>query len=510
VIVVQSDAANSPVGINATGVGAPLAASTTAATVTGATVDATAVVVTVAPASGTSPTPTGQVNVSVTGNGLSAPVTASGSLTNGTVTLTLTQLAAGSYQIAVNYIGDKTYAHSSTTLTASVGAGPVTLVQPTAAQVQMDDPGYPYVLAAGAGAQEPYDGSVTSFEYTYTVQVVATDGASLIGQPVYDSGGKLTGMNYGSVTFQGAPYTAAGVGCAPVPVNSDGTAPFNTTCFTIDTTNSAIPNIMNSYTITPVYSPAGVNGSAGYTNPNYTAVTGTPISFTALRNPMVVITASPSAMNITAGSSATSTLTLTSLLGYGYGGHSSLLNNYSLPVQLECDGLPAYATCSFTYPNPDSTDAQSVDVGPVTGSMVNGATCSAAQGCFGPGTVIMTVTTNVPTGMASLRGDSTGTVFAAMFGLGILTLVFGKRRSLRGRLLTMTCLLLICGGVAGVNGCSTKQLGVTNGTPTPAGTYPVLVTGRQVGSQVIASYPYVTYGNRNQVSLPFTVNVTIQ
>ncbi|HEY5381905.1 MAG TPA: Ig-like domain repeat protein [Acidobacteriaceae bacterium] len=511
VVAVQSDAANSPVGMNVMGVGAPLAASTTSATVTGATVDATPVVVTVVPVSGTSPVPTGQVTVSVSGNGLTAPMTASGSLTNGTVTLTLTQLPAGSYQIAVNYIGDTTYAHSSTSLTATVGAGPVTLVQPTAAQVQLDDPGYPYVLSSGAGAAEPYDGSVTPFEYTYTVQVIATDGAPLIGQPVYDSKGKLTGMNYGSVTFQGAPYTAAGVGCPPVPVNSDGTAPFNTTCFTIDTTNSAIPNIQDSYTITPVYSPAGVNGSVGYTNPNYTAATGTAISFTALRNPMVVITANPGSMNVTAGSTATSTLTLTSLLGYGYGGHGSLLNNYSLPVQLECDGLPAYATCSFTYPNPDSTDPQSVDVGPPGGTTVAGAVCQAAQGCYGPGTVIMTVTTNVPTGMASLRNDSPGTIFAAMFGLGILTLIFGKKKkSLRGRLLAMTCVLLCCCGIAGINGCTTKQLGTNNGTATPSGTYKVLVTGKEVGSQVITSSPYITYGNRNQVSLPFTMNVTIQ
>jgi hypothetical protein len=294
-------------------------------------------------------------------------------------------------------------------------------------------------------------------------------------------------------------------------VNSDGTAPLSTTCFTIDTTNSSIPNIMNSYTITPVYSPTGTGPTLGSsTNPNYTAATGTPISFTALRNPMVVITANPSSMSVTAGSTATSTLTLTSLLGYGFGGHGGLLNNYSLPVQLECDGLPAYATCSFTYPNPDPTDPQSVDVGPPGGTTIAGAVCQAAQGCFGPGTVIMTVTTNVPTGLASLRSDSTGTVFAAMFGLGILTLIFGKKKSLRGRLLAMACVMLCCCGIAGINGCTTKQLGTNIGIATPSGTYKVLVTGRQVGSQAIAASPYIVYGNRNQVSLPFTVNVTIQ
>lgn len=509
-VVIDSDAANSPVGVNAVGVGATLAASTTTATITNATVDGVSVNITVAPASGTTPVPTGQVTVNVTGNGIT-PVNMSGTLTNGMVTITVTQLPAGTYQFVVSYQGDRTYANSSTTLSANVGAGAVTLTQPTLADVQQADPAYPYVLAGGSGSNEPYDGSVSQFEYTsYTVHIIPTDGAPLIGVPVYDSTGKLITMNYGSVTFQGASSS-----CAPVPVASDGTAAFNTTCLTIDTTNTSIPNITTDYTITPEYSPAGTGEAAGSTNPNYTSVTGTAISFTALRNPLVTISSSPSALTISAGSSATATLTLSSLLGYGVAGANGLLNNYSLPVQLACDGLPAYATCTFTYPTPDPTDPQSVDVGPAPGTNLSfeGGTagpCTAAQNCFGPGTVIMTITTSVPPGVASLhRGPST-TEFAAMFGLGLLAFAFGKRRSLRGRILTLTCLLLCCGIMAGISGCSTKQLGVTNGTPTPKGTYQVQVTAKQVGSQVITQNPYIVYGNGNQMSLPFTMQVTIQ
>lgn len=113
---------------------------------------------------------------------------------------------------------------------------------------------------------------------------MATDGAALIGQPIYDNTGKLVSMNYGSVTYQGVP-TGAG-GCAPVPVALDGTAPFPTSCFPINTSNSSILDILTAYTITPVYSTAGTGASAGSTNPNYAAATGGPISFTALRNAM--------------------------------------------------------------------------------------------------------------------------------------------------------------------------------------------------------------------------------
>jgi len=45
---------------------------------------------------------------------------------------------------------------------------------------------------------------------------------------------------------------------------------------------------------------------------------------------------------------------------------------------------------------------------------------------------------------------------------------------------------------------------------TPSGTFTVLVTAKQVGSQVITSNPFITYGNGNQMSVPFTVQVTIQ
>ena len=124
----------------------------------------------------------------------------------------------------------------------------------------------------------------------------------------------------------------------------------------------------------------------------------------------------------------------------------------------------------------------------------------------------MTITTNVSSSgaTASLRRSNGGTAFAAMFGIGLFGLAFGKRKSLRGRLLLLAC-LLVCGSVtAGISGCSTTQLGGSTGTPTPSGTYAVTVTAKQVGSQVITQTPGIVYGNQNQMSLPFTMNVTVQ
>lgn len=510
-VLVQSNAANSPVGVSATGVGAPLAASTTKFTVNSPTVNSAATVITVTPTTGTTPVPTGQVTLTVTGNGIT-PVTLNGTLANGTVTLTPTNLPAATYQFAVNYQGDRVYANSSSTQSVKIAAGAVTMSQPTLAQVTKSNPAYPLVLGNSSGAAEPYDGSAQQFMTIsyYTVTVIPANGQPLIGQPVYDSTGtKVIGTNYGSVTFQGASAAT----CAPIPVQSNGTAQFDPSCLTIDTSNNSIPNIMSSYTVTPTYSPTGTGSAASYTNPNYTAFTGTSLNYTSLRNPLVQITSNPGALTVTKGSSATATLSLASVLGYGFAGQNALLNNYSLPVQLACDGLPAYATCTFVYPTPDPSDANSVHVGPVPGTVlsVGGVTgpCTVAQGCTGPGTVMMTITTNVPTGIAKLERP-TGTVFLAMLGLGTLVFGFRRRRSLRGSLGTLAVLVLCCGILAGASGCSTTQLGGNTAPVTPSGTYTVQVTAKQVGSQNITQYPGITYGSGNQMSLPFTVQVTVQ
>jgi sugar lactone lactonase YvrE len=544
-VLVQGNEANSPVGVNVTGVGAPLVASTTTVTVPTATVDGATAMITVAASSGSGPAPTGLVTLTVTGTNLTAPVTATGTLTaanNGAIQIAPAQLAAGTYTFTVTYQGDRVYGPSTATITVMVAVGAVTLTQPTAAQILAAAPTFPYLLSAGNGASEPYDSSTAPFYYSYPVTIVATDGDPLIGQPVLNSAGTVVGTNYGTVTYQiveNSPVSggyAAGTSCLPVAVSSNGTAPFPTSCVGIDTTNTAIPDLQTTYTVTPMYSPAGTGSTdcnpTCVVNPNYSAVTGTPFTFTALAHPVVTISSNPTSLTVSSSAPATATLTLTSLLGYGFAGGGNTpasggvqepggatLLNYTLPLQLACDGLPAYATCTFTYPNPDSSDPNSVAVGPAPGTVLptTGA-CAADVGCVGPGTVMMTVNLNVPTTNASLRRDNGPATLAAMFGLGLLGVAFGKRRKLiRKGLPSLLSVLLAFGvmaAIAGVSGCSTKQLGTNNSTTTPAGTYAVLVTAKQVGSRtlpVTLSDPNgIVYGNGDQMSLPFTINVTVQ
>jgi hypothetical protein len=543
---VQGNEANQPVGINATGVGAALAGTTTTMVVNSPTVDNAPVVVTVTPTTaGATPAPTGTVTLTIGGGSLTAPVVVNGTLSAGTTdtataTLAPPQLPAGSYTFTVSYQGDRVYSGSNTSAAVALAPSAVILGQPTLAQAEAKDGtflaepgatlnsdgsccasygsayvnGVLYVLSSGQGANESYDGTPANIYYNYPLTVATTSGAPLLGVPV-TTGGIQTGTNYGTITYSitgpsSTDTTAAQNGCSATAVNPDGTANFLTTCLPIDTSNTSIPNFETSYTVTPSYSPAYL--APGSDNPNYTKVAGTSITVTALSHPMVVISANPSSLSVSKGSPASTTLTLTSLLGYGYTGANGNQNNYALPVALQCDGLPAYATCTFTYPpppapsqwnpNPSSTAAYVTPVGTPTPDGEN----------VGPAQVVMTITTNIPTGeSASLMHHSGKTEWAGVFCLSLLGLAFGKRRSLRGRLMVMVCVLLTSGIVAGSSGCSTTQLGGGQQS-TPGGTYHVLVTAQQTGSAYIVAdttSPWV-YGSGNQVSLPFTVDLTVQ
>ncbi len=479
-LTVQSDGVYTPVTISVTGVGAALAGSATSFTAIKPTVTNAPIVVTVTPKTGTSPVPTGNVNLVITGNGLTSPVSTTLPLNNGTVTFSSTELLVGPYTFTANYIGDRVYGTSSASSSVTIAPGVVTLTQPAASTVPI------YVLASGTGSQEPYDGSQTPFYYHYPVLVKAADGNPLVGIPIYNAKGTLTGYNYGTVSY----LTASGSPACPaatINVNADGTAPFASECFTIDTSNTQIPNILTSYTFAPVYN-----------DPNYGSVTGTPVTLIALRNPMVVITSNPASISVSAGSTASATLTVTSLLGYGVTGVNGNLNNYSLPVELECDNLPAHASCTFSYPTPDPSDPNSTAVTPTKA-----------------GTVLMTVNTNVAVGTsASLGTHPSETTFAMLFGLGLMGLAVRRKRSLKGLVLTAVSVMLCGGLMAGVTACSSKQLSAAPILTTPTGTYTVTVTAKQTGSKVVpGSQPGTTvtvYGNHNQVSIPFTMSVAVK
>jgi sugar lactone lactonase YvrE len=494
-ILVQSDAANTPIGINVIGVAAPLLASTTTLTVTKPSVTSAPISVKVASTSGTGPVPTGTVTLTITGNGLKTPVTITQPLTNGAVSFNPTELVVGSYTFTVTYNGDRIYGISTASTTTTVGQGTVMLIQPAASTVPV------YVLSEGQGSQEPFDSSQNPFLYNYPVTVKTADGNPLIGMPIFNAKGTQTGTDYGAVSFQVSPGNQVCSGTAAiVNVNADGTAPFATDCLNINTSNNQIPDLATSYTFTPVYN--------GNTDPNYSPATGTPVTVIALRNPMVIITSNPSSLNVTAGSSATATLTLTSLLGYGVAGATGSLNNYGLPLELECDGLPAHASCTFSYPTHDPSDPNSV------ACQTSSLACSVTVTPTTPGKVTMTVNTNAPVGTSSLRLGPSGTTFATMFGLGLLGLTLRRKRSLRGLVLTVVCVLFCSGMVAGITACSSKQLSAAPILTTPGGTYTVTVTAKQTGSRQVpgsqAGQTLTVYGNQNQMSIPFTMKVTVQ
>lgn len=483
-VTVTGNEANTPVGADVTGVGATLAASATTITPGTATIDGAPITVAVAPATASAgaATPTGTVTLTVTGNGIT-PVVTTQTLAGGKASFSPTQLVPGTYTFAVAYGGDRNYGTSNASKPITVASGPVTIVQPAPSAVPQ------YALSAGQGAAEPYDGSQTTYYYNYPLSVTTTNGLPLVPIMVQNAQ-KQTVPYYGTVTYALANGTLpCGTTGSTVPVGANGTAPLAVNCLPINNSNTTIPNLTTTYTLIPTFS--------GYAN--YAPATGVPVTLTVIRNPSITLSATPAAFTVPSGGSATTTITLTSLLGYGVTGVNSTLNNYSLPVTMNCDGLPAHAACSFAYPKPDPTNANTVDVTPSA-----------------PGQVVMTITTNASVGSttASNRSDSGTAAFATLFGFGLLGLALGKRRTIRGRLLALVCVLTAGATMACVTACSTKVFNTQSSPSTPTGTYNVTVTAQQAGSKSVpGNNPGTTqtvYGNENQMSIAYTVSVTIQ
>jgi hypothetical protein len=132
-----------------------------------------------------------------------------------------------------------------------------------------------------------------------------------------------------------------------------------------------------------------------------------------------------------------------------------------------------------------------------------------------PVSITVTVNTNVYTGTTttSQNSHSSPFEFAAMFGISLVGLAFGRKSGLKGRALMLICLLILTGAISGMTACSTTTLGGTPILTTPSGTYPVIVTAQQVGGiSVIGNNwtPVILYGSENVISLPYTMNVTVK
>jgi sugar lactone lactonase YvrE len=549
VIGITSNAVNSSV-IDVTGVSAPLADSVTTATVSSsAEVVNTPITVTVKASSGTA-TPTGIVTVTFTTwivkllpyppppgvTPVPTPVaqstTATGTLSNGTVTISLAPVMAGPSTFTVAYGGDRVFGRSTVSVTATVAKSAI-----VGFSGDPNPPPYlPYVLETDGST--PYDGSVNFWEYNWPVTVNTALGIPTGTLTFNDNsstcptGTSAAGVGITTCELTGLSGIAcpASAGAAVLQINNSGAKPsgagasFNTSCLPM-LLNATFTPVVSTHAITPVYS-----GDV-----NFLGVTWTPETFQVLRSPMLQITTSAASsstvaptLSVAAGSTASIKLILTSLLGYGYAGEGGQLNNYDLPVSLACTALPPHATCSFTYPNPDPNTSTAVDI-----------PCAAAQGTVNQtgaddcsqGLATMTIHTNIAVGTTSQIATTASVTFAAIFGFGMIGLFFRRKAFDKSRMLLMVCLMVVGGALAGsLTACSTTNLSANPVLSTPSGTYAVTVTAQQVGTVCVPSTgqsnncnvgvaesswaaPYngqAVEGSQNQVSLPFYVNVTVQ
>lgn len=535
-IGVTSNAVNVPVTINATGVGLALANSLTAGTVgSTAQVINTPLNVTVGAKSGSGPNPSGTVTVSFTSWNVTVPtstgvptvnpitVTATASLVNGAASFNLSPVLAGTQTMTVNYSGDRVYGRSTGTTIATVAKSSI-----SAFGADPNPPSYlPFVLESGSvSGSIPYDGSQTYWQYTMPVYVNTAAGIPT---------GTLTFMDNSSTcppgtspTGQGAAYCLlanySGVACpeasgaATVYIQNTGIAAtgalgnFATGCLQMPQFTTYTPVVSTHY-ITPVFS--GDTNFLGATD-------GVSTLFQVLRSPLVTITSAPPTLNVQPGSTASATLTLTSLLGYGYAGKGSQLNDYNFPVSLTCDNLPPHTVCSFIYPstvNPNQPSSPNSVQIPCTG------TTGAADNCL-TGTVTVTINTDVSAGTtASNKSAAAASIaLASIFGFGIVGIFFRRRAFEQHRLLLMVFLMCIGGALAvTLTACNTSNLAPNAALSTPAGAYAVTITAQQVGSQCVplagpgsncttpsGGSGIEVYGSQNQVSLPFYINVTVQ
>ena len=236
----------------------------------------------------------------------------------------------------------------------------------------------------------------------------------------------------------------------PVTLNASGVATFSTQNLTAGT-----------YTLTAVYN----------SDQNFSTVTSAAITFQVIP-PSILITANPPAVTTAAGTPVQSVLTLQSLVGY------AAINNLYGGAFVACDNttVPKYSECTFDVPQ-----------------------VQVAAG--GSGTTTVTLSTNLPVNVVSIKAAPLPYFFAGLFGAGLLGLTFRPRSKLYRAGLTSICMLLmLAGGALGLTGCTNGGYTTTPPSPhvvTPSGTYNV---------RIYATDPH----DGTVKSLPFTLTVTIK
>jgi sugar lactone lactonase YvrE len=327
-----------------------------------------------------------------------------------------------------------------------------------------------YILFASYKGDPIFGGSSSTRTFTFAVSqatpIVALSEPSGIS-PIYGTYYVLQGA---AATLQASVTSTAGSTSGSVQFLNNGSAPADPTQnpVTLGANGIAVFNTSNlavgTYNLTVVY-----DGDI-----NFASVTS-PVVTIQVINRSALITASPASVSTPAGTPVTTALTITPLEGY-----APLMG-----VQMYCevqpvDTVPPDAECTF-------------DVPLVMFSRTVGALPT-------PQVTHMTISSNIPVNEISMRTGNSPILFAGMFGLGLLGLVFRRRGKFNRAPLTVVCVLLLFGGtLLGFTGCTNSGYTTTPPAPhvtTPAGTYNISVYTLDLGTNQISS-------------LPFTLAVTI-
>jgi sugar lactone lactonase YvrE len=548
---ITSNAVNSPIRVATAAEGLALAGTGAHVSATGAAeVINTVLTVSVAANVQGGPVPTGTValtfpswTVVVKAEGPTinpVPITIPAVLDeNGKATFQIAPVLAGAQTFTLGYVGDRVYGRSTATVNTVVAKSSISAIK-LPALPDPSDVSLPFVIADNGAGTTPYDGSVKPWQYQFIMNVntafgVPTGGLNIMDDstkcpPGTSPGGLGTAAcvlaNYsGPACPQKAAAAALTIQNAGTPTGAQ--ASFDTGCLWAVPQGTTYSPVLYTHYIHPEYS-----GDA-----NFLPFKGESTLFQAVRGPIVQITQTGNAasattvptLSVTAGSSASIDLTITSLLGYGFAGKGGQLNNSNYPVSLTCDIPIPHAQCAVIYDNsvvdPNQITAPNSVQIPCPANVLNTQLADGSVSCT-PGHARVTFYTDVTTGTTTAQNARVAAVtLAGIFGFGMIGLFFRRRSFEKARMMMMVVMMVVGIGLAvSLTACSTTNLNPQTILKSPAGTYNATITAREIGTQCIAAQGdpnsncttitggtgRLVYGSSNQVSLPFYVTVTVQ
>jgi subtilase family serine protease len=453
------------------------------------------ITITVAHTANGSGTPSGTIGLLVDGTAVATPLTLSG----GTASYTFSTNTAGSHTITANYSGDSTFAANTASLVLTVAYVPSAVTLTPAAQNPVSGVADPITITIGPASSN----SGTTATPTGTVSI-ANDGIILVpalaltnGTASYTLLSSAVGSHTLTVAYVGdyifAPSTASFAYTISAP-KSNSSVTVTAASATVangasDKLTISVAPAAGGNTTTPtgtvgvsvdgtVVNPAFslTSGSASYVFSSTVAgqhtvsatYSGDSLYLTSTASTTITVSAAPtftlSATNITltAGSTGTSTVTVTPQ------------NGYTGTIGWKLSGNP-------TVPNACYTIANSTVTGPaVTATVtINTSNSGCTKGFHSGGTHSAAI--DSPSG----RGPAPALALFAAVG----AVFFARRRRGLGALLSLTLL----GATLTVSGCGTVGTSVTpTPPPTPTypttpGTYTLTLTGTDTASSTITA-----------------------